>query len=217
MPAALVIASTRVHVSANAALRLQDVVSSLLRKGYEVDVLVPRLSPLIVAAMPRDVRLLSIPSSWVGKNPPERATGRRLVTSALMGLRAFSLLSRGVYEFVCGLDDGMFAARAANRVVFRRIPYLVDVLESFSRRDRPRGTIARFAAWLERRALRRAAAVTLASDGLYGVFDAPPAHARYSVLPSPHAELGDDAFTIAEFDASFSKVIGYARVFGEGA
>lgn len=217
MGAALVISSTRVHVSANAALRMQDIVSSLLRKGYEVDVLVPRLSPLIVAALPREVRLLTIPSTWGGALPPERATWRRLLMTVLMTLRAVSLLSRTPYDFVCGLDDGVFAARAADRFTLRRFAYLADIQDPLSVRNRPSGIASAIAARLERKALRHAAAVTLAAEDTLAQFDKPPTHARFSVLPSPHAEMGDDAFTIAEFDALFAKVIRYARVFREGA
>lgn len=210
MKNALLIASTRAHADPRAILRLQDTASFLLSRGWSVDLLVPRSSRLMAAAMPRAVRVLTVPRIPFMNDPPRRASLRRFATGVLMFLRGVALAARRGYTFLHGVDDGAIVARAIDRGTVRRIPYVVELLDPYcSQGTRAKGIRSAVARSLERSALRHAGAIVLPGEDVLGAFDGPIPKSRVSFIPDPHAELFPDTFTRAEFDAALDKLYAY--------
>ena len=77
MKSALIIASTRAYADPREILRIQDTASYLLSRNWAVDLLIPRHSRLLTAALPRAVRVLTIPRVPFMDDPPKGPSVRR--------------------------------------------------------------------------------------------------------------------------------------------
>ena len=210
MPAAiLIVASTRAHADTQEILRIQDTVNALLEQGNAVDVLVPRVSPLLSAALApgaRVFRILGVPGC---ANPPARPSLRRFVTGLLMFFRGYALVSHRDYTVLHGMNDGAIVARTLERTCVRRHPYVAEFHTPFSTPGFFRGPRAALARALERDAFRHADAVVLPDAETLARFGAGLPRARVSLIPDPRAEIAPDAFTYGEFADAVGHVYAY--------
>ena len=178
---ALIVASILHCTSAQETLRVQDTVAALRRNGWAVDVLTPVASPILAATLAHDVRIFTIP-----RHLPFRAFA--------MFLRGVSLASVRDYTILHGLDEGAGIVRAIDRLAFKRFAYIAEV-------HHPE--------LVGRRTVEHASAVIVPDEDTLSRFTTPPPIARVSILPDPHAELVDNAFTAAEFTAALDGVYTY--------
>lgn len=210
MPSAvLIVSSTRVHVDASEILRIQDTVATLLEQGRAVDVLVPRISPLLSAALPAGARVFTAPRVPFCDNPPPRPSFRRLFSSLVLFLRCVSLVSRRDYDVLQGFNDGALVVRATDRVTVKTYPYIAEIhtpLTSPGFFKSPRSALSRS---LERGALRHAAAIILPDERTLACFGGKIPKARVSLIPDPHADFAPDSFTYGEFAAAIQHVYDY--------
>jgi len=210
MPTAiLIVASTRAHADTQEILRIQDTVNTLLAQGNVVDVLVPRVSPLLSAALAPTARVFKILDVPGCANPPNRPSLRRFVSGLLMFFRAYALASRRDYDVVHGVNDGAIVARALTRTFVRRRPYVAEFHTPFSTPGFFRGPRAAVARALERGAFRHADAVILPDDETLARFGGGLPRARVTIIPDPHAELVPEAFTFGEFALAIEHVYAY--------
>ena len=166
--------------SAQEILRTQDTVAALRRTGWAVDVLAPRVTPMLTAALGSDAGLYTVP----------RLPGRRIA----MFVKGFALVSRRDYCVLHGFDEGAGMARAIARAVFRRVAYIAEIHHPETVGDAT---------------LEGASAVILSDESALAGFRKPPPMARVSILPDPHAELADNAFTAAEYSEAIGGIYGY--------
>ena len=210
MPAAvLIVASTRVHKDAQEILRIQDTVSALFSEGYAVDLLVPKLSPLLSAALDSAVRIFTVPEFPLCGNPPPRASIRRFFTAAMMVLRGIALVARHDYTLLHGVNDGSIIARTIDNLTISTHPCIAEFHTPFAEPKRHHGLRTAIARSLENRAFRRAAAVVLPDADTLAFFSRKLSRARVSLIPDPHAELSPDAFTVGEFNSALAHVYEY--------
>ena len=211
-PSVLIVASTRAYADSQEILRIQDTAAALLEAGGAVDVLVPRISPLLTSVLNPAVRVFTVPRLVpFMHNPPRRPSIRRFLVGALMLFRGVALLSRRSYTMIHGINDGALVARAiSDFATVGRIPFIAEVHRPFSRPGLPKGLRAAFARFCERRALRRAAAIVLPDEQTLALFGRNIPRARVSIIPDPHVELVPTAFTFAEFAAALQHVYAYA-------
>ena len=160
---------------------MQDTVAALRRNGWEVDVLAPVASPILAATLSRDVRLFTIPRFL----PCRRVA---------MFLRGVALASGKRYTILHGFDEGAGIVRAIDRFMFKRLAYIAEV---YHPENVGRGTVA------------NASAIIVPDEATLSRFASPPPLARVSILPEPHAELADNAFTSAEFSAAIDGIYTY--------
>ena len=209
MKSALIIASTRAYADPREILRIQDTASYLLSRNWAVDLLIPRHSRLLTAALPRAVRVLTIPRVPFMDDPPKGPSVRRLLAGMLMFLRGVALVPRRNYTILHGLNDGAIVARAIGCGTVRRLPYVADIQNPFCARALYHGLRAASARALERHSLRHAGAIIFPDEDTLATFDGPIPKARVSFIPDPHAELFPDAFTGAEFASALDHIYAY--------
>ena len=179
--AALIVTSIRYCMTAQETLRVQDTVVALRRIGWSVDVLTPSRNPLLAATLGPGVRVFTV---------PRLPFCRRL----LMFLRGVALASSRDYQVLHGFDEGAGVVRAVARMTVKRFAYIAEIHHPSSA---GRSTVA------------HAAAVIVPDETTLGGFRMPPPMARVSVLPDPHAELADNAFTAAEFANALDGIYTY--------
>lgn len=173
--------SIRHCTSAQETLRVQDTVAALRRNGWTVDVLTPVASPILAATLAHDVRVFTI---------PRHLPFRRLS----IFLRGMALASGREYTILHGLDEGADIVRAIDRIMLKRFVYIAEVHHPES---------------VGRHTVEHASAVIVPDEETLSRFIVPPPIARVSVLPDPHAELADNAFTSAEFSAALDGIYTY--------
>ena len=178
---ALIVTSVRHCTSAQETLRVQDTVAALRRNGWAVDVLTPVASPILAATLAHDVRVFTVP----GFLPSKRLA---------MFLRGVALASGRDYRILHGIDEGAAIVRAIDRVSFKRIAYIAEVHHPES---------------VGRQTVCHASAVIVPDAETLSRFSSPPPLARVSVLPDPHAELVDNAFTAAEYSSALDGIYTY--------
>lgn len=178
---ALIVTSVRHCTSAQETLRVQDTVAALRRNGWSVDVLTPVASPILAATLAHDVRVFTV----LGFQPCRRLA---------MFLRGVALASRRDYLILHGIDEGAGIVRAIDRVTFKRFAYIAEVHHPES---------------AGRQTIANASAVIVPDEDTLARFAVPPPLARVSVLPDPHAELADNAFTAAEFSNALDGIYTY--------
>ena len=178
---ALIVTSIRNCTSAQETLRIQDTVAALRRNGWAVDVLTPVASPILAATLTHEVRVFTI---------PRYLPCRRLA----MFLRGVALATGGNYTVLHGMDEGGCMARAIGRMTLSRFAYIAEVHHPES---------------IDRRTMEYASAVIVPDEDTLSRFSVKPPIARVSVLPDPHAELADNAFTTAEFTAAIDGIYTY--------
>lgn len=181
MRSALIVTSVRHCTSAQETLRVQDTVAALRRNGWTVDVLTPVASPILAATLAHDVRVFTI---------PRRIPCRRLA----MFLRGVALASGRNYAILHGMDEGADVVRAIDRFTFKRFAYIAEI-------HHPEN--------VGKRTVERASAVVVPDEATLSRFIEPPPMARVSILPDPHAELADNAFTAAEFSNAVDGIYTY--------
>lgn len=208
-PAVLIVASTRAHADTQEILRIQDTVNALLEQGHSVDVLVPRVSPLLSAALAPAARVFTVTRVPGCDNPPPRPSLRRLATALLMFFRGYALAARREYAILHGMNDGAIVVRAMDSVSLRRRPCIAEFHAPLSTPGFFRGPRAALAHASERWAFRRAAAVVLPELEMIERFGGGLPRARVSIIPDPHVELVPDAFTFGEFTAALEHVYEY--------
>ena len=173
--------SVRHCTSAQETLRVQDTVAALRRNGWAVDVLTPVASPILVATLAHDVRVFTV---------PKFLPCRRLA----MFLRGMALASSRDYRILHGIDEGAGVVRAIDRVTVKRFAYIAEVHHPES---------------VGRQTVEHASAVIVPDGDVLSRFSTPPPIARVSVLPDPHAELADNAFTAAEYSNALDGIYTY--------
>ncbi len=178
---ALIITSTRHCATAQETLRVQDTVSALRRAGWAVDILTSSANPILAATLDPSVSVTIVP-----RLP--------LLKRLFLFLRGFALASKRGYAVLHGIDDGADVARAIGRMTLRKFAYIAEVHHAPDIRC---GTVA------------QAAAVIISRESTLSEFRAPPPMARVSILPEPHAELADNAFTAAEFASALDGIYTY--------
>ena len=213
MPSAvLIVASTRAHADPQEILRIQDTVSALLAQGRAVDLLVPRRTPLLTAALPPAVRVFTAPQFPGTDNPPARASVRRFFSAALMFFRAVALTARRDYSVLHGIDDGAMIVRSVDRVTPRRYPYIAEIRHHFYAPGEFRGPAAAYACRLERSTLKHAAAAILLSRAAVESLDPRIPRARISIIPDPGIGVDSivaDSYTLGDFQSALRKVYDY--------
>lgn len=211
-PSVLIVASTRAYADSQEILRIQDTAAALLEAGGAVDVLVPRVSPLLTSVLNPAVRVFTVPRLVpFMSNPPRRPSFRRFLVGALMFFRGVALLSRRGYTALHGVDDGTLVARAVSGfATVGRLPFIAEIHRPFSGPGFLKGPRTAFARLCERRALRRAAAIILPDTQTLALFGRRIPRARVTLIPDPHVELVPTAFTFAEFSAALRHVYEYA-------
>lgn len=207
----LIVSSTRVHLDAPEILRIQDTAAALLEQGCAVDLLVPRVSPLLTAALPAAVRVFTAPAVPFCANPPRRPSVRRLATALVMLLRCVSLLSRRDYSVLHGFNDGSLVVRAADRVTMRKYPYVCEIHSPLTSRGIFKRPCAIASRALERGALRHAAAIILPDAETLAAFKGRIPKARVTLIPDPSTDFApvDGAFTYGEFSDAVRRVYDY--------
>lgn len=205
----LIVASTRVHVDTQEILRIQDTVKALLDQGNAVDVLVPRVSPLLTAALPSAARIFVIPRLPFCDNPPPRPSFRRFTTAIFMFLRGVALVLSRSYTVLHGVNDGSIVVRAINRATVGNRPYIAEFHAPFSTPGFFKGPRMAFARRLEHGAFRHADAVILPDEETLARFSKKLSKARVSIIPDPHVEIAPDAFTFGEFSLALEHVYAY--------
>lgn len=178
---ALIITSISHSSTAQETLRVQDTVSALRRNGWTVDVLAPSANPMLTATLASNVRVFTVPSV-------------PFMRRAFMFLRGVALASRGGYAVLHGFDEGAGIARVACRIARRRIAYVAEV-------HHPETVGAA--------TVSMAAAIVVPQERTLLEFRQQPPMARVSVLPDPHAELADNAFTASEFASAIDGIYTY--------
>lgn len=178
---ALIVTSIRHCASAQETLRVQDTVAALRRNGWSVDVLTPEASPILAATLAHDVRVFTV---------PRFLPCRRLA----MFLRGAALAAGRDYQILHGIDEGAGIVRAIGRVMPRRFAYIAEVHHPES---------------AGKQTVARASAIIVPDEDTLARFAVPPPLARVSVLPDPHAELADNAFTAAEFSEALDGIYTY--------
>ena len=168
-------------MTAQETLRVQDTVSALRRIGWAVDVLTPSRNPLLAVTLGSGVRVFTV---------PRLPFCRRL----LMFLRGVALASRRDYQVLHGFDEGASVVRAVDRMTMKRFAYIAEIHHPSS---------------VGRSTVDHAAAVIVPDEPTLGGFRAPPPMPRVSILPDPHAELADNAFTAAEFANALDGIYTY--------
>ena len=93
-----------------------------------------------------------------------------------------------------GFDEGVGLARAIDRFSFKRSAYVAEIHHPMT---------------VGRETVARATAVVVPDEATITEFREPPPMARVSVLPDPHAELADNAFTAAEFASALDGIYTY--------
>jgi len=181
MRAALVITSIRYCMTAQETLRVQDTVAALLRLGWSVDVLTPRANPILAATLDASVRVFTVP-----RVP--------LFRHALLFLKGFALVTKRNYSVLHGFDEGVGLARAIDRMTFKRAAYVAEVHHPDSV-----GPVT----------VANASAIIVPDEGTLAAFREPPPMARVSILPDPHAELAENAFTAAEYASALDGIYTY--------
>jgi len=210
MPSAvLIVASTRVHADPQEILRIQDTVSALREQGRAVDVLVPRIPPLLTATLDPSARVFSIPRIPFMDNPPQRPSLRRFVTAAVMFFRGVALAAHRDYAVLHGFNDGALIARAIDRGTVRRYRYVAEIHRPLSTAGFFKGLKVFFARRLERSALRHASAIILPDAATLERLEGKVPKARVSLIPDPHAEISPDAFTFGEFSLAIEHIYDY--------
>lgn len=210
MPSAvLIVASTRVHADPQEILRIQDTVSALREQGRAVDVLVPRIPPLLTATLDPSARVFSIPRIPFMDNPPQRPSLRRFVTAAVMFFRGVALAARRDYAVLHGFNDGALIARAIDRGTVHRYPYVADIHRTLTASGFFKRLTVFFARRFERSALRHAAAIILPDAATLERLEGRVPKARVSLIPDPHAEISPDAFTFGEFSLAIEHIYDY--------
>jgi hypothetical protein len=111
-----------------------------------------------------------------------------------MFLRGVALATGGNYTVLHGMDEGVGIARAIDRMTLSRFAYIAEVHHPES---------------VDRQSLEHASAVIVPDEDTLSRFPVRPPMARVSVLPDPHAELADNAFTTAEFTAAIDGIYTY--------
>jgi len=207
--AVLIVASTRVHADPQEMLRIQDTVSALRDQGRAVDLLVPRTAPLLTAALEPATRVFTVPRVPYTECPPHRPSLRRFFTAALMFFRGVALVSHRDYAVIHGFNDGALIARAIDRGTVRRYPYVAEIHRPFSKPGFFRSPRSAFARYLERSALKHAAAIILPDVDTLERFAGKLPKARVSLIPDPHSEISPDAFTRGEFSAAIGHIYDY--------
>ena len=208
-PAVLIVASTRAHADTQEILRIQDTVNALLDQGAAVDVLVPRVSPLLSAALAPAARVFCALRVPFCENPPVRPSLRRLVTGLLLFFRAYALASHRDYAILHGVNDGSIVARLLARTSVRRHPYVAEFHAPFSTPGLLHGPRAAVACALERDAFRHAGAVILPDEETHARFGPGLPRARVTLIPDPHVELAPENFTYGEFSTALEHVYAY--------
>ena len=178
---ALIVTSISHCMSAQETLRVQDTVSALRRNGWAVDVLTPVAGPILVATLPRDVRVFTV---------PRFLPGRRLA----IFLRGAALASANNYKILHGIDEGAGIVRAIDRMTLKRFAYIAEI-------HHPE--------LIGQQSLEHSSAVIVPDEETLARFTVAPPMARVSVLPDPHAELADNAFTAAEFSSALDGIYTY--------
>ena len=178
---ALIVTSISNCTSAQETLRVQDTVAALRRNGWSVDVLTPVASPILLATLAHDVRVFTVPRLL----PCRRLT---------MFLRGVALSSGRDYSVIHGIDEGAGIARAIDRGTFNRSAYVAEIHNPES---------------VGRQTLEHASALIVPDEDTLSRFAVKPPVARVSVLPDPHAELADNAFTAAEFSSAIDGIYTY--------
>ena len=181
MRAALVITSIRYCMTAQETLRVQDTVAALQRIGWSVDVLTPRANPILAAALDASVRVFTVP-----RVP--------LFRHILMFLKGFALATKRNYTVLHGLDEGVGLARAIDRMTFKRAAYVAEVHHPDS---------------VSPVTIANASAIIVPDEGTLAAFREPPPLARVSILPDPHAELAENAFTASEYASALDGIYTY--------
>lgn len=210
MPSAvLIVASTRVHADPQETLRIQDTVAALREQGRAVDVLVPRIAPLLTATLDPSARIFTIPRIPFMDNPPQRPSIRRFVTAIVMFFRGVALAARRDYTALHGFNDGALVARAIDRGTVRRYPYVAEIHRPLSTPGFFKGPKMALGRRLEHAALRHASAIILPDAATQDRFGGKLPRARVSIIPDPHAEIAPDAFTFGEFALALRHVYDY--------
>ena len=181
MRAALVITSIRYCMTAQETLRVQDTVAALQRIGWSVDVLTPRANPILAATLAASVRVFTVP----------RVPFFRHV---LLFLKGFALATKRNYTVLHGFDEGAGLARAIDRMTFKRAAYVAEVHHPDS---------------VSPVMITNASAIIVPDEGMLAEFREPPRLARVSILPDPHAELVENAFTAAEYASALDGIYTY--------
>ena len=210
MPSAvLIVASTCVHADPQEILRIQDTVTALREQGRVVDVLVPRINPLLTATLNPMARIFSIPKVPFMDNPPRRPSIRRFVTAVVMFFRGVALAARRDYAVLHGFNDGALVSRALDRGTVRRYPYVAEIHRPLSTPGFFKGLKAAFGRYLEHAALRHASAIILPDVATLERIGGKLPKARVSLIPDPHAEIDPDAFSFGEFALAIEHVYDY--------
>ena len=210
MPSAvLIVASTRVHADPQEILRIQDTVTALREQGRAVDVLVPRMAPLLTATLDPSARVFIAPHVPFMDEPPQRPSIRRFITAVGMFFRGVALVARRDYAVLHGFNDGALIARAIDRGTVRRHPYVAEIHRPLSTPGFFKGLKAAYASHLELAALRHASAIILPDAATLERFGGKLPKARVSLIPDPHAEIAPDAFTLAEFALAIEHIYYY--------
>ena len=178
---ALIVTSLRHSTSAQETLRVQDTVAALRRNGWVVDVLTPVASPILSATLAHDVRVFTVPKFF-----PCRTLA--------MFLKGVALASGRDYRILHGIDEGAGVVRAIDRFTVKRFAYIAEVHHPES---------------VGKHTVDRASAVIVPDEDTLSRFSVPPPMARVSVLPDPHAELADNAFTAAEYSSALDGIYTY--------
>lgn len=208
-PAVLIVASTRIHVDPQEILRIQDTAAVLLEQGFAVDVLVPRVSPLMAASFDRNIRVFTVPRIPFSNMPPDRPSARRVLAALLMFFRGIALAMRRDYAVLHGVNDGALVARAISRATVGRLPCIAEVHCPFSRARLLKSPATALAGQFERLLLRHASAIILPDEDTLAQFRGGLPKARISLIPDPHAELSPDAFTFGEFSLALEHIYDY--------
>lgn len=179
--AALIVTSIRHSASAQETLRVQDTVAALQRIGWSVDVLTPSATPILLATLAPDVRVFTV---------PRLPFLRRM----FMFLRGVALAQRCGYQVLHGFDEGADIVRAVDRFTLKRFAYIAELHHPET---------------VGRSTIEHASAVVVPDEDTVARCAEPPPMARLSVLPDPHAELADNAFTAAEFATALEGIYTY--------
>ncbi len=210
MPAVvLVVSSTRAYADPQEILRLQDVVGALINQGNAVDVLIPRLTPLLTAALNKNARVYTVPRIPFMNNPPRRPSLRRFLTGLLMFFYGVSLSARRSYNVLHGMNDGAIIVRTIDRFTVTQYPYIAEIHHPITKRGLIHGLRRIIASRWERAALRHASAIVVPEERIINVFGKHIPVARTLILPSPRTEFTPDGFTIAEFGISIEHLYTY--------
>ena len=180
MPRILFVSSTPFVPWRGASHRVRHDLAALVALGHTVDLLTPPGSA--VPEMP-GVQSLSTPHLPFCRNLPPGPSLRRFATDVVMAAKAVAACNRHAYTLMHGIDDGGVVAGIAGRLT--KTPWVFERTGDFVP-NRSRGlnpfwhTLHRF---LERRALRRAAAVIGNDTGMIELFSRLNCRSRACVIP----------------------------------